>query len=111
MPSIAIGRPYSSSKAQPIFPTDESSGPYPIRFDYHVARSDLKVVKTDPLFLAVTGKALGKDEKFFEVTVRMNPEYDATVEGSKKFQVVNATQISKKSHKLTGNVTAYRHYF
>lgn len=106
MPSIAIGRPYSSSKAQPVFPTDESTGPYPIRFDYHVARSDLKIIKTDPKFLAVTGKALGKDEKFFEVTIRMNPGYDATVADSKEFQVINATQISKKSHKLTGNVTA-----
>lgn len=106
MPAIAVGRPYSSSKGQPVFPSDESSGPYPIRFDYHVAQSDLKVVKTDPKFLAVTGKGLGKDEKFFEVTVRLNPEYDATVAGSKEFQTVNATQISKKTHKLTGNVTA-----
>ena len=69
MPSIAVGRPYSSSKAQP-------------------------------------GKALGTDEKFFEVTVRMNPEYDPAVPGSKEFQTVNATQISKKTHKVTGNTTA-----
>lgn len=106
MPAIAVGRPYSSSKAQPVFPKDEGAGPYPIRFDYHVAQNDLKVLKTDPKFLAVTGKALGKDEKFFAVTIRMNPEYDAKTEGSKEFQVVNATQISKKTHKLTGNVTA-----
>ena len=106
MPAIAVGRPYSSSKGQPQFPHEESSGPYPIRFDYHVADNGLKVVKTDPKFLAVGGKALGKDEKFFGVTVRLNPEYDAGVKGSKEFQVVNATQISSKSHKLTGNVTA-----
>lgn len=106
MPAIAVGRPYSSSKNQPVFPSDENTGPYLIRFDYHVAQSDLKVVKTDPKFLAVTGKGLGKDEKFFEVTIRLNPEYDATVTGSKEFQTVNATQISKKTHKLTGNVTA-----
>lgn len=106
MPAIAVGRPYSSSKNQPVFPSDKGTGPYLIRFDYHVAQSDLKVVKTDPKFLAVTGKALGKDEKFFEVTVRLNPEYDATTADSKQYQVVNATQISKKTHKLTGNVTA-----
>ena len=64
------------------------------------------MVKTDPKFLAVTGKGVGKDEKFFEVTIRLNPEYDATVAGSQEFQTVNATQISKKTHKLTGNVTA-----
>lgn len=106
MPSIAVGRPYSSSKAQPVFPQDESAGPFKILFNEHVAQSDTKVVKTDPKFLAVTGKALGTDEKFFEVTVRTNPEYDPTVAGSRRYQTVNATQISKKTHKVTGNTTA-----
>lgn len=106
MPAIAVGRPYSSSKNEPVFPLDERMGPYLIRFDYHVAQNNLKVVKTDPKFLAVTGKALGRDEKFFEATVRLNPEYDTMVAGSKEFQTINATQISKKTHKLTGNVTA-----
>ena len=77
MPSIAVGRPYSSSKAQPVFPEDESTGPFKIYFNEHVAQSSLKVVKTDPKFLAVTGKAMGTDEKFFEVTIRLNPEYVA----------------------------------
>lgn len=107
MPKIAVGRPYSSSKSDPIFPKDsESTTPYKIYFNYHVAENGLKVMKVDPKFLAVTGKALGSNEKFFEVTVRLNPEYDPTVAGSKEFQTVNATQISKKTHKLTGNTTA-----
>ena len=106
MPSIAVGRPYSSSKGQPLFPEDEAAGPYEIRFDEHVARSDLKVLRTDPRFLAVTGKALGADERFFEVTLRLNPDYDPRISGSREFQVVNATQISKKTHKITGNTTA-----
>jgi len=106
MPSIAVGRPYSSSKAQPVFPEDESTGPFKIYFNEHVAQSSLKVVKTDPKFLAVTGKAMGTDEKFFEVTIRLNPEYDPATPGSKQYQTVNATQISKKSHKVKGNTTA-----
>ena len=106
MPAIAIGRPYSSSKSQPVFPKDSEGKPFRIYFNYHVAQDGLKVVKTDPKFLAVTGKALGSDEKFFEVTVRLNPDYDPTVAGSKEFQTVNATQISKKTHKVTGNTTA-----
>ena len=71
MPKIAIGRPYSSSsKNEPVFPKDsENSKPYKIYFSYHVAQNELKVLKVDPKFLAVTGKALGADEKFFEVTV------------------------------------------
>lgn len=106
MPTIAVGRPYSSYKSQPTFPKDSAQGPFKIRFDYHVANSELKVIKTDPAFLAVTGKALGSDEKFFEVTVRLNPDYDPQVKGSKEFQTINATQISKKTHKVTGNTTA-----
>lgn len=106
MPAIAIGRPYSSSKSQPVFPKDSEAKPFRISFNYHVAQDGLKVVKTDPKFLAVTGKALGSDEKFFEVTVRLNPDYDPTVAGSKEFQSVNATQISKKTYKVTGNTTA-----
>lgn len=106
MPRIAVGRPYSSSKAQPSFPGSENTIPYKVYFNYHVAESNLKVLKVDPKFLAVTGKALGADEKFFEVTVRLNPDYDASKAGSKEFQTINATQISKKTHKLTGNTTA-----
>lgn len=106
MPTIAIGRPYSSSKSQPTFPQDSEAKPFKILFDYHVVQNELKVLKTDPKFLAVTGKALGSDEKFFEVTVRLNPEYDPATSGSKEFQTVNATQINKKTHKVTGNTTA-----
>lgn len=106
MPRIAVGRPYSSSKAQPSFPGSDDTIPYKIYFNYHVAESNLKVLKVDPKFLAVTGKALGADEKFFEVTVRLNPDYDASKAGSKEFQTINATQISRKTHKLTGNTTA-----
>lgn len=105
MPTIAVGRPYSSSKSQPQFPNDDP-GPFVIRFDYHVAQNGLKILRTDPKFLAVTAKALGADEKFFEVTVRLNPDYDPSDSASKEFQTVNATQISKKTHKLTGNTTA-----
>ena len=38
--------------------------------------------------------------------MRLNPEYDPTDKNSKEFQTVNATQISKKTHKVTGNTTA-----
>lgn len=106
MPTIAVGRPYSSSKSQPQFPKENNGKPFVIRFDYHVAGNDLKVLRTDPKFLAVQGKALGSDEKFFEATVRLNPDYDPSDASSKEFQTINATQISKKTHKLTGNTTA-----
>ncbi|MCY1134037.1 hypothetical protein OWT79_10545 [Bacteroides fragilis] len=106
MPRIAIGRPYSSTKSQPTFPDSENVRPYKIYFNYHVATSELKVIKIEPKFLAVRAQALGSDEKFFEATVRLNPDYDPSQKDSKEFQTINATQISKKSHKITGNMTA-----
>ena len=105
MPAIAVGRPYSASPSQPQFPSD-GEGPFVIRFDRHVAQNNLKVLRTDPRFLAVQAKALGADEKLFEVSVRLNPDYDPSNPDSKEFQTVNATQISKKTHKITGNTTA-----
>ena len=106
MPTIAIGRPYSSSKAQPTFPQDSEAKPFKILFDYNVANSGLKILRVEPKFLAVIGKALGSDEKFFQVTIRLNPEYNPKVAGSKEFQTINATQVSPKNHKITGNTTA-----
>ena len=100
MPAIAIGRPYSSAKSQPRFPEDTSSGPFRIRFDTHVASSDLKVLKTDPKFLAVQAKALGSDEKIFEVTVRLNPDYAPNTPDSKEFQTVNATQADLSTYTI-----------
>lgn len=44
MPAIAVGRPYSSVKGQPEFPQDTAGGPFQIRFDTHVAASNLKVL-------------------------------------------------------------------
>lgn len=127
MPKIAIGRPYSSKKAE-MFSDDSNttvivvsdrpevyeiqkqknrnSAKYLIDFLYNVADNQLTATKVDPKFLAVKAQGLGNDEKFFSVTVRRNPDYDASNKDSKEFQTINATQISKKKHKVTGNATA-----
>lgn len=109
MPAIAICRPYSySSKkvSDPFGGTTISTAPYQIKFNEVVASNGLKVLKTDPKFLAVIAKAVDIHEKMFEVTVKLNPEYDSKDKNSKEFQIVNATQINKKTHKITGNTTA-----
>lgn len=106
MPSIAVGRVYSSDVSTNSFQTYSLKKPYEINFNYHVAANSLKVVKVDPKFLAVTGKGVGIDQKMYNVTVRLNPEYDPNDKSSKEFHTINATQISKKTHKLTGNITA-----
>lgn len=127
MPKIAIGRPYSSKKSemfgddiqQPIIVISDrpevydirnqknrNSAKYYIDFLYNVAENNLRATKVDPKFLAVKAQGLGADEKFFTVTVRKNPDYDPMNPQGDEFQTVNATQISKKRHKVTGNTTA-----
>lgn len=126
MPKIAIGRPYSSRRSE-MFGDDvqkmavisdrpevyqfaeqknRNSARYFIDFLYNVAENRLKATRVDPNFLAVKAQGLGADEKFFTVTVRRNPDYDPSNPKSEEFQTINATQISPKRHKATGNTTA-----
>lgn len=126
MPKIAIGRPYSTDKgktfddnqARMIVVSDRpevhkvkdqknrNGAKYYIDFLYNVAENKLSSTKVDPKFLAVKAQGLGADEKFFTVTVRRNPDHDPAEGDKNEFQTVNATQIGKKRHKITGNTTA-----
>ena len=79
MPAIAIGRPYSSAREPaPV------SGRHVVRPFPHTLRHARGIVGFESAqnrpesILAVQAKALGSDEKFFEVTVRLNPDYDRT---------------------------------
>ena len=103
MPKIAVLRPYSSANGDKDNPLENA---YPIYFDYHVSDNGLEYMIEDPMFLAVQGTGLMNNGKFFKLTIRKNPSYDPSNPSSKKYQTVNATQISKRQQKKTGNKTA-----
>lgn len=96
-PKIAISRPYSSANRSDNVSPLESA--YDIHFDYHVADNKLTFSQNDPLFLAVQATGVANNGKFFTLTVRKNPSYDALNKSSKKYQVVNVRQTSNKKEK------------
>lgn len=100
-PCIAVGRSYFSNPGKDsIFNLKTDVEPVKILFDYHVANDGLTLMSTDKAFLAVEATALTNDSKFYHITVRQNPDYDPSKEGSNKYQVLNETKLSKKAMKL-----------
>lgn len=101
-PYIAVGRSYFSSPGKDSvlnFSNNKTEAPE-ILFNYHVANNGLTLMNTDKDFLAVEATGLDKDDKFYHITIRKNPDYDSNKKGSKKWQVMNETKLSKKAMKL-----------
>lgn len=97
MPKITFVRPYSSAnRPEGVNPLDAA---YPIYFNYNVASENLVYNIIDPLFVAVQGTGLQHDGKFFSLILRRNPEYNANDSSSKKYQVVNKKETSRKKEK------------
>lgn len=101
-PYIAVGRSYFSSpgKDSVLNFTDAKSNIQQILFDYHVANNGLTVMSTDKDFLAVEATGLDKEDHFYHITIRKNPEYNSSDKNSQKWQVMNETRLSKKAMKL-----------
>lgn len=102
-PCIAVGRTYFSKidKDNILNGSNEISV---IDFSYHVAENGLSMASTDKAFLAVTATSMEKDGKFYQITVRMNPDYNKEDENSSRWQVLNETKISKKARKAGATV-------
>lgn len=71
-----------------------------ILFDYNVAENGLTLMSTKKEFLAVEATSLGKDNKFYHITIRQNPEWTEGKPSREKYQVLNETKLSKKAMKL-----------
>lgn len=101
-PYIAVGRSYFSNpgKDSVLNYSDNKSDIPEILFDYHVANNGLTLMNTDKDFLAVEATGLDKDDKFYHITIRKSPDYNSSKKGSKKWQVMNETKLSKKAMKL-----------
>lgn len=101
-PYIAVGRSYFSNagKDSVVKYDDDESGPKEILFDYNVAENGLTLMNTDKAFLAVEATCLDKQDKFYHITIRRNPNWDESKPTKDKWQVMNKTTISKKARKL-----------
>lgn len=99
-PCIAVGRSYFSNAGKDSVIKDDSSEIPEILFDYHVANNDLTLMNTDKAFLAVEATCLDKQDKFYHITIRRNPDWDDSQPTKAKWQVMNETTISKKARQL-----------
>lgn len=106
---IKVGRSYFSDpkkdavQRQSIAKAQEDEKQYDcpnILFDYNVADNGLTLMASDKAFLAVEATSLGKDDKFYHMTIRRNPEWTDDKPVKDKWQVLNETKLSKKAMKL-----------
>ena len=102
-PAIQIGRAYfSNPDRDSLLNATDILKPTPIYFNYHVANNGLSLTSSDKNFLAVQAKGIAADDKFINITIIKNPNYDASKEDSEsnpKFRYVNETKLSKKALK------------
>ena len=102
-PAIQIGRAYFSNPGKDsLLNATTTPQPVPIHFDYHVAVNGLSLTSSDKEFLAVQAKGVDSDDKFINITILPNPDFDASKGESKsnpKYRYVNQTKLSKKALK------------
>jgi hypothetical protein len=102
-PAIQIGRAYFSNPGNDsLLKAKTTPTPTPIHFDYHVASNGLSLTSSDKDFLAVQAKGIDADDKFINITIIKNPQYDSSKEESSSnpaYRYVNETKLSKKALK------------
>ena len=76
-PAIQIGRAYFSNPGKDsILNATTTPRPVQIQFDYHVANNGLGLTSSDKDFLAVGAKGIDSDDKFINITILRNPQFD-----------------------------------
>lgn len=102
-PAIQIGRAYFSNPGKDsLLNATTTPQPVPIRFDYHVATNGLSLTSSDKDFLAVKAKGISSDDKFINITILRNPQYDPAKKettSNSRYRYVNETKLSKKALK------------
>lgn len=102
-PAIQIGRAYFSNPGKDsLLNATTTPQPVPIRFDYHVATNGLSLTSSDKDFLAVKAKGISSDDKFINITILRNPQYDPAKKettSNSRYRYVNETKLSRKALK------------
>lgn len=102
-PAIQIGRAYFSNPGKDsLLNATATSIPVPIYFDYNVASNGLSLTSTDKDFLAVQATGVDSKDKFINITILPNAQFDSSKEESEsnpKYRYVNETKLSKKALK------------
>lgn len=102
-PAIQIGRAYFSNPGKDsILNATTTPRPVQIQFDYHVANNGLGLTSSDKDFLAVGANGIDSDDKFINITILRNPQFDSSKpesESNPAYRYVNETKLTKKAMK------------
>lgn len=102
-PAIQIGRAYFSNPGKDsILNATTTPRPVQIQFDYHVANNGLGLTSSDKDFLAVGAKGIDSDDKFINITILRNTQFDSSKpesESNPAYRYVNETKLTKKAMK------------
>lgn len=102
-PAIQIGRAYFSNPGKDsILNATTTPRPVQIQFDYHVANNGLGLTSSDKDFLAVGAKGIDSDDKFINITILRNLQFDSSKpesESNPAYRYVNETKLTKKAMK------------
>ncbi len=103
-PAIQIGRAYFSNPGKGF--DTKCDNPHLVQFrfsfDYHVANNGLGLTSSDKDFLAVGAKGIDSDDKFINITILRNPQFDSSKpesESNPAYRYVNETKLTKKAMK------------
>lgn len=103
-PYLMVGHTYLSGNVKSSIINLEGCSQTPeIHFDYHVSNNNLSLLHVDPGYLAVSAQGFkfeGNKTISYNITIRLNPEWNATMDPSKKFQLLNETKLNKKALKM-----------
>jgi hypothetical protein len=102
-PAIKIGRAYFSNPGKDsLVNANTTTTPTKIYFDWHVANNGLSLTSSDKAFLAVQAKGVDSSDKFVNITIIKNPQFDSSQEESESnpaYRYVNETKLSRKALK------------
>lgn len=102
-PAIQIGRAYFSNPGKDsLLNATTTPMVVPVHFDYHVASNELTLTSSDKDFLAVQAKGIDNEDKFINITILRNLQYDPAKPESKsnsRYRYVNEAKLSRKALK------------
>ena len=107
-PYIVVGRSYFTNKGKDSIlqqRQDQGSGTTSvIDFNYNVAENGLTLTESNKEFLCIQGQSLEKNNKFYHMTIRINPEWKEGQPDKDKWQILNEVRLSKKMMKMGATV-------
>lgn len=107
-PYIMVGRSYfTKCDKDSILKQREEQGlgrENKILFDYHVAGNGLTLTESNKAYLCIQGQSMEKNNAFYHMTLRRNPEWHNGDAEKDKWQILNDIKLTQKMQRLGATV-------